>query len=54
MDTTRPLEFFIGRDGGLTLDGALIGRFGSVDAAADLAVRFAQDQGRLYSLFYPL
>jgi len=46
------LEFFISRNGNLTSEGELIGNFGTEAAAADMAIRFAQDSDRLYRIFY--
>lgn len=54
MESARMLEFWIDRRGNLVADDTLIGCFGGVDAAADAAVRFAQDQGGPYRIFYPL
>lgn len=46
------LEFFISRNGNLTSEGELIGNFETEAAAADMAIRFAQDSDRLYRIFY--
>jgi hypothetical protein len=46
------IEFMITRDGTLLADGQLIDRYLSQAAAADMAVRFAQDQAALYSILY--
>lgn len=54
MENARTIEFWITRNGRLTADGEVIGEFGSEAAAADVAIRFAQDAGALYRLFYPL
>lgn len=48
------IEFFISRNGQLTEGDIVRGEFGSVDAAADFAVRFAQDCDAPYRIFYPL
>lgn len=48
------IEFWIDRKGLLTADDEVVGAFGSVDAAADMAIRFAYDQGAAYRIFYPL
>tara|TARA_R110002167_G_scaffold12963_6_gene54885 strand:- start:1290 stop:1439 length:150 start_codon:yes stop_codon:yes gene_type:complete len=48
------IEFWIDRRGNMVVDGATVGCFGGVDAAADAAVRIAQDRGRPYRIFYPL
>lgn len=53
MKNAVVIEFFIARNGLLTADGQVVGVFGGVDAAADVAIRFAQDSGSLYRLFYP-
>lgn len=47
------IEFSIDRDGTLIDDGEIVDRFASVTIAADMAIRFAQDQDRLYSIRYP-
>ncbi len=54
MENAQTIEFWITRNGRLTADGEVIGQFGSEAAAADVAIRFAQDAGALYRLFYPL
>lgn len=46
------IEFFADRKGNLTADGQFIGQFASQDAAADMAVRFAQDNDALYVIYY--
>lgn len=48
------IQFEIKRDGTLIADGQKIGRFDSATKAADVAIRFAQDQGALYEILYPL
>ncbi len=53
MKNAAIIEFFIARNGQLTADEQVVGVFGSVNAAADVAIRFAQDSGSLYRLFYP-
>jgi hypothetical protein len=48
-------EFWIDRKGTLTANGEIVGRFGCVEAAADMAVRFSQDNDiQSYRIFYPL
>jgi hypothetical protein len=47
-------EFFIDRKGNLICDGDFVACFGNVDAAADAAIRFSQDNDALYRIFYPL
>jgi len=44
--------FEITRRNDLYHNGEWIGRFGSEWAAADMAIRFAQDAGSLYSIRY--
>ena len=46
------MTFWITRKNELYADGELIGRFESEAAAADMAIRFAQENGRLYSIRY--
>ncbi len=46
------IEFTITRRNELIADGEMVGRFGSEQAAADTAIRFAQDAGSLYSIRY--
>lgn len=52
MKNAVVIEFFIARNGRLTANGQPIGCFGDANAAADFAVRFAQDAEALYRLFY--
>lgn len=54
MESTQIIEFWITRTGALTAQGESVGDFGSEGAAADAAIRFAQDAGALYRIFYPL
>lgn len=46
------MSFTITRRNELVHDGEIVGRFGSEAAAADTAIRFAQDAGALYSIRY--
>ena len=48
------IEFFIARNGNLIANGELIGNFANETAAADIAIRHAQDRGATYRIFYPL
>lgn len=48
------IDFEIKRDGTLIASGEIMDRFSSVNDAADIAIRFAQDAGKLYRIFYPL
>lgn len=48
----RKIEFFITRRGDLHADGELISSFGDEATAADMAVRFAQDNECPYSLLF--
>jgi|GEM_PF-6616851 len=50
----RTIEFFISRRGELQAAGEPVGTFLSVDAAANAAVRFCQENDCLYRIFYPL
>lgn len=50
----RTIEFHISRTGALTADGECVGSFGSAAAASEAAIRFAQEGGHLYRIFYPL
>jgi hypothetical protein len=45
-------EFFIDRKGNLTANGDFIGNFGSEENAMDFAIRHAQQEDRLYRIFY--
>lgn len=46
------IDFMISRHNDLYADGNYIARFASEAAAANMAVRFAQDHGALYSVLY--
>jgi len=46
------LKFFITRTNDLLQDGQMIDRFTSEAAAANMAIRFAQDCGLNYSIIY--
>ena len=46
------ISYFITRKNDLYANGNLIDRFASEDAAADMAVRFAQDNDALWSILY--
>lgn len=52
MKNAVVIEFFIARDGLLTADGQVVGRFGNAAGAADFAIRLAQDAEALYRIFY--
>lgn len=54
MENANIIEFWISRNGRLTADGEVIGVFGDEAAATDVAIRFAQDTGVLYRIYYPL
>ncbi|QFU30252.1 hypothetical protein BSP_01115 [Brevundimonas sp. Bb-A] len=54
MENAQTIEFWITRNGRLTADGEVIGQFGSEAAAADVAIRFAQDAGVFYRIYYSL
>lgn len=45
-------EFFITRDSILLADGEVIDRFPSEEAAASMAIRFAQGNDWLHSILY--
>ncbi len=52
MNKPKAMTFEITRDNVLTHDDVVVGRFDNEAAAADMAIRFAQNANALYRIRY--